>query len=519
MDRPTTEVLVVGAGPTGLLLAGELAAAGVDTTVLERRAEESNLSRAFAVHARTLEILDARGLADDLVRTGAAVGHIQLFENADVDLTRLPSRFPFVLVTPQYHTERLLLERARALGAEIVTGAEATGVRQDPAGVDVDVRTRDGAVHTRRADYLVGTDGVRSTVRHALGLPFRGHPAGPTTAVLADVRLAEPPPDVLTVNAAGNDFAFIAPFGDGWYRIIAFDQRVQLPDSAPVELDEVRDIMRRALGTDFGIHDPRWMSRFHNEERQVPRYRTGRVLLAGDAAHVHSSAGGQGMNTGLQDAANLGWKLAAVVQGRSPDALLDTYQAERHAVGRRVLRLSGGLLRMATLRPRALRAGRGLAGRVVAGVGPLTDRVARGISGIDIAYPAERGAHALTGRRAPDIRLAGSSGGDGTTPTWLYEALRRGRFVLVSPPSEAAGERPIERPSALDTWADRVDLAVAASSTRTMGLVRPDGYVAWASAVADPARRDAALREALARWCGTPVRAAPRQPLRPASRT
>ena len=222
-----TEVLVVGAGPTGLMLAGDLARAGVACTVLERRAEETNLTRAFAVHARTLEVLDARGLADDLVATGVRVGALKLFGKLEVDLSRLPTRFPYVLVTPQYQTEGVLEERASALGAQIVRGADVVDLRQNPNGVELDVRYEDGTLGARRAMYAVGADGVRSTVRQALDLPFPGHSAI-QSVMLADVRLSEAPEEVLTVNAARDGFIFVAPFGDGWYRVIAWDRRREL---------------------------------------------------------------------------------------------------------------------------------------------------------------------------------------------------------------------------------------------------------------------------------------------------
>src|SRR5439155_2212248 len=259
-----TDVVIVGAGPTGLLLAGDLVAAGLTCTVLERRTEQSNLTCAFGVHARTLELLDARGLADELIATGAPVRTLRVFDRVRVDLTRLPSRFPYLLITPQYQVERLLHRRAVDLGAELVRGAEVLDVAQDGAGVDVRIRTADG-VTTCRASYVVGADGVRSRVRESLGLPFPGRSLL-KSIILADVRLADAPEGVLAVNGVGDCFAFVAPFGDGWYRIFAWDRRNQQPDTAPIDFAEVRDVTRRSLGTDFGMHDPRWISRFHSDE-------------------------------------------------------------------------------------------------------------------------------------------------------------------------------------------------------------------------------------------------------------
>lgn len=503
--RPTGNVLIVGAGPAGLLLAGDLAVAGIGCTVLERRTEEtSNLTRAFAVHARTLEMLDARGVAGELIATGERVGALRLLGSAALDLSRLPGRFPFVLVTPQYETERVLKERALAAGAEIVYGTEAVGLRQDAAGADVECRAAGGGTETRRASYVVGADGVRSTVRRELGLPFPGR-AVVRSVMLADVRLDEAPAGVLAAGAVGDAFAFLAPFGDGWYRVIAWNRRHRAPDSEPVDMAELREVTRRALGTDHGMRDPRWTSRLRSDERQVPRYRVGRVFLAGDAAHVHSPAGGQGMNTGMQDAANLGWKLAAELRGWAPSWLLDSYHGERHPVGRRVLRGSGALLRFALAEPLWLRAVRGAAAWAAAHVRPVARRVAGAVSGIDIAYPAPRGAHRLTGRRAPDVPLAGS-------PGRLHELLGDGRFVLV-----VAANDPAVTYLATKRWAGRVHCALAGGATRTTVLVRPDGYIAWATGETAPDLRAAEIRDALSHWCGRPAERAAREPRRTGS--
>lgn len=484
--KARTDVAIVGAGPTGLLLAGDLAAAGVQTTVLERRTEDSNLTRAFGVHARTMELLDTRGLADALAGTGAHLQRLRLFARVRLDLSSLASRFPYLLVTPQYHVERLLEERAVHHGARLVRGAEVVGLEQDGAGVDLRLR-RDEGDSWWHAQYVVGADGHNSAVRHALGLPFPGTSVL-RSIMLADVRLTEPPEDVLAVNGVGDAFAFVAPFGDGWYRIFAWDRLAEKSDHEPLGLDEIRDVTRRALGTDFGMHDPRWMSRFHSDERQVPAYRVGRVFLAGDAAHVHSPAGGQGMNTGLQDAANLSWKLAAVVQGRTGDAVLDTYQSERHPVGRMVLRSSGALIRLAMLRSALGRVVRDRAGAVAMRVPPIARRATEMVSGIGIRYPRPRGAHRLVGTRTADVLLA-----DGGR---LYERLRSGRFVLVAD-TEIAPVGDFAR-----RWAPALEHAVPADPAALAILVRPDGYVAWAAEPEHAMTGLDALRAALEKWVG-----------------
>ncbi|WP_055490045.1 FAD-dependent monooxygenase [Streptomyces sp. TP-A0356] len=471
-------VLVVGAGPTGLLLAGDLAAAGIPVTLVEKRPHQiSNLSRAFALHARTLEQLDARGLADELEATGQPLSDLRLFGGLTIRLGTLPSRFNHVLVLPQYEVEKGLERRAVEAGARFAYETEVTGLSQDADGVTLHVRRADGEPGEMRAAYAVGTDGLHSAVRQAVGLPFPGKSVI-RSVVLADVLLEEKPEQLLTANAVGDAFAFIAPFGDGYYRVIGWRRDRNVPDSAPLDLDEVREIVRRSLGHDYGMRDARWMSRFHSDERQAPAYRVGRVFLAGDAAHVHTPAGGQGMNTGLQDAANLSWKLAAVLHGHADPGLLDTYQSERHPVGRSVLRSSGGLVRLAMAeRPWTLALRAALA-TLVSHVGPVRRRAMGQITGIGYAYAAPRGAHPLVGRRIPDVALTGGR---------LYEALRGGRFVLITPRAFDADGRK-----------DRLTVGHWASGRRTTVLVRPDGYVAWAAEAPDAAR----VEEALVSWTG-----------------
>ncbi|WP_329118953.1 FAD-dependent monooxygenase [Streptomyces sp. NBC_01465] len=451
-----TDVLVVGAGPTGLLLAGDLATAGLKVTLVERRPHRiSNLTRAFAVHARTLEALDARGLADDLIKTGHPTPELRVFGRLSVDLGTLRSRFPFLLTTPQYEVERLLERRAVEAGVDFRYERELTALTQTPTTVTARLRTPDGTSETTTARYAIGADGHRSAVREALGIPFPGK-AVLKSIVLADLRLTEPPKEVplLSTSPDGDSFTFIAPFGDGYYRVIGWDRNHVVPDTDPVDFAEIRTLLQRTHGTDLGAHDARWLSRFHSDERQAPRYREGRVFLAGDAAHVHSPAGGQGLNTGLQDAANLSWKLARVLTGQSPEALLDTYQSERHPVGAAVLRTSGALVRLASANTAPRRALRTLATTALKYLAPARRRMAAQISGTGIAYAKDT-------RRVPDLALANN--------TRLYEALRAGKFVEVTP---LTSTEPPKMPTALQVhWQQ-------SSPRKDTLLVRPDGYTA-----------------------------------------
>jgi 2-polyprenyl-6-methoxyphenol hydroxylase-like FAD-dependent oxidoreductase len=475
------DVAIIGAGPTGLALACELRLAGVQYRIYERRTEDPNITRAFAVHARTLELLDARGLADDLVARGTPVPAVQATPTTQLDLSTLDTAYPMVLIVPQSGTERLLEQRAHELGVEIVQGAEVVGLAQDAECVRLDLDDANGR-HAIRASYVVGADGAHSTVRRLIGVDFVGRQYQ-THILLADVLPARPPSDVLLgVQNVGGLVIFV-PFGDGWFRAIAWDRtrdRVSLDE--PVTLDELRSALRRIAGDDFGIGEPRWRSRFLSERRQARRYRVDRVFLAGDAAHVHSPLGGQGMNTGIQDAFNLCWKLAAELRGWAAPGLLDTYHAERHAVGAAVLTITDAFNRLALsatrfdlwLRQRAIRTALGLR--------PLRRRLVGRLTGIGIEYGHPAGMHPWTGRRLPD----------NGAHRQVYEAMRGGGFLLVDRSGGAGAD--------LDGWSDRLSIVQLAPTLGVpeMLLLRPDGYLAWASDRADRA----GLRQALAHWCG-----------------
>jgi 2-polyprenyl-6-methoxyphenol hydroxylase-like FAD-dependent oxidoreductase len=460
-----SDVVVVGAGPTGLMLAGDLAATGVSVTVLERRLGGSTLTRAFALHCRTLELFDMRGIADEVIAGGTPVDHLEMIGDAEINLALLPSRFPFMLLTPQYATEAVLARRAKALGAEIVQGAEFAGLRQDAHGVDVEVRMSAGGTRTYRAAYVVGADGANSAVRNALRLPFPGR-AALRSVMLADVKLASPPARMPTARSVRAGIAFVAPLGDGWHRIIAWDRDKQMPASAPLTLEEVASLTRQAFGTDFGIGESRWLSRFQTDERQVPRYHVGRVVLAGDAAHVHSPAGGQGMNTGIQDAANLSWRLVNLLRGAGGPALLDGYQDERHPIGRQVVRDSGMMMRTALIHSPVVQRILRTAARTMLRLPGAAVGMAVRAGGLAVRYPAPRGGHRRVGSRVPDLLVTGPDG----QPQRLFETLRGCAFVLVTPDPAGSDHR----------YGERLVTCQAGPESVTM-LIRPDGYVAWAA--------------------------------------
>jgi 2-polyprenyl-6-methoxyphenol hydroxylase-like FAD-dependent oxidoreductase len=496
----TTDVIVVGAGPTGLMLADELALAGVDCRVLERRADEPNLTRAFALHARTLELLDARGLVEDLLRRGTPVREVRPAPGALVDLRQLDTRFPMVLIAPQSATEQMLAAQAAALGVEVVRGAEVVGLRQHADRVVVGLA--DGSVEAAR--YVVGADGAHSTVRGLVGVDFVGRQYE-THIMLADVRLTSPPPEAIFASTGHEGAVVVVPFGNGWFRAIAWDRRrEQVPLDVPLPMAEVQDAFSRIAGTDFGMVEQRWSARFLSERRQARRYRIGRVFLAGDAAHVHSPLGGQGMNTGIQDAMNLGWKLAAAVRGQAPSFLLDSYQAERHPVGAQVLALTDAANRLVLGRSRVRRAVQALVLAVLLRVKPFRDFFLGRLTGLGIAYPPrDRHAHPWTGRRVPDVACDGGR---------LYELLREGTFLLLDTTGPGAAADLVGRAGGRVQVARRP--GSAAAGLPAVVLVRPDGYVAWAGN--DRGDVAAAAMAAVARWCGpgTPAATGGREPMR-----
>ena len=490
MTTLRVDVLVVGAGPTGLTAAGDLARCGRSVVVLERWPAVNPSSRAFATMARTLEVLDARSVADEVLAKAHRAPGVSIFAGARIDLTHLQSEYQFVAVTPQTNVDTAIAGYAAAQGAQILRGFEVVALEQDSDGVTVTARPKDDDSNrvSYRADYVIGADGAHSTVRDLIGMDFPGKKVL-ASIVLADVKLADGPDGGgLTLGSSRERFAFLAPYGrDGWFRTMVWERDHQVPDSEPVDASEVVEVLNKAMGRDMGVCEVGWLSRFHCDERQVAEYRCGRVFLAGDAAHVHSPMGGQGMNTGIQDAANLAWKIDAVLSG-ADDAVLDTYQSERHPIGKRVLRQSGLMARGVTLKPRVARGIRNLLAPKLLRVPRVRDAVAGSFAGTALRYAHGRGEHPLVGTRATEIPLRQGK---------LTHLQRSAGFVLIrereTRPVNAAGLAEVERCEA--------GPAV---------LVRPDGYIAWAGDSSDYASWMAVLRRWLGAGLGTyPVSAGP----------
>jgi 2-polyprenyl-6-methoxyphenol hydroxylase-like FAD-dependent oxidoreductase len=476
------EVVIAGGGPTGMMLAAELALAGIDVIIVERRAsQELDGSRAGGLHSRTIEVLDQRGIADRFLAEGQAM-QIQGFARIPLDISDFPTRHNYGLALWQSHFERILATWVSELGVPIAREREVTGFAQDDTGVDVELS--DG--QSLRADYLVGCDGGRSVIRKAAGIEFPGW--DPTTSwLIAEVEMDEEPE--LGLREGGG----IGRADGGSVRIALAEQHLE--HTGEPTLQDVSEALIAHDGTDYGVHSPTWLSRFTDMTRQAASYRKGRVLLAGDAAHVHPPQGGQGLNTGVQDAVNLGWKLAQVVNKTSPESLLDTYHAERHPVGARVLHntlaqiaLSGTDDRHQSLRDTMTE---------LLSMDEPRRHIAAMLSGLDIHYDLGEG-HPLLGRRMPDLDLVTADG-----PLRVFELLHGAKPVLLN-----FGE-----PGGFDitSWADRVQLIdaeyVGSWELPVLGrlaspaavLIRPDGYVAW---VGDGT--DIGLRTALTTWFGSP---------------
>jgi 3-(3-hydroxy-phenyl)propionate hydroxylase len=485
---PMTEhaVVVAGGGPTGLMLAGELALAGVDVAIVERRASRDLTgSRAGGLHARTIEILDQRGIAERFLSEGQVM-QAAGFSMIVLDISDFPTRHNYVLALWQNHIEHILAGWVGELAVPIYRGREVTGFAQDDTGVDVGLSNG----QPLRAQYLVGCDGGRSLIRKAAGIEFPGW--DPTTSnLIAEAEITEEPPEWGIRRDALGIHSLSRSEDGARVRILVTEQ--QAGHTTEPTLRDLSQALIAVYGSDYGIHSPISLSRFTDVTRQAAAYRKGRVLLAGDAAHVHAPDGGQGLQTGVQDAVNLGWKLAQVIKGTSPESLLDTYHAERHPVAAHVLSntMASVALRRADERTKALR-------DIMSehlGMDEPRRRFAATLSGLDIHYDLGEG-HPLLGRRMPDLDLITTSG-----PLRVFTLLHNARPVLLN----------LGEPGVFDItpWADRVPLidasylgawelpAIGTVAAPDTVLIRPDGYVAW---VGD--RSQLGLADALATWFG-----------------
>jgi 3-(3-hydroxy-phenyl)propionate hydroxylase len=479
-------VVVAGGGPTGLMLAGELALAGVDVVIVERRADQQvDGSRAGGLHSRTIEVLDQRGIAERFVSAGQ-VHPALFFSQVALDLSDFPTRHNYLLALWQSLFEPILADWVGELGVPIIRGCEVVGFVQDANGVAVQLS--DG--RSLQAEYLVGCDGGRSVVRKAAGIDFAG--LDPSTSwMIAEVEMGEEPEPGFRRDSVGQHA--IGRAADGWVRVVLTERHVE--HSGDPTMDDLREALVGVYGTDFGLRTARWLSRFTDMSRQAVSYRQGRVLLAGDAAHVHPPQGGQGLNTGVQDAVNLGWKLAQVVKGTSSEHLLDTYDSERHPVGARVLHNTMAQVALvgADDRHQALRD----TVNELLGMDEPRRRIAGMLSGLDIHYDLGEG-HPLLGRRMPDLDIETPDGS-----TRVYHLLHDARGVLLH-----FGE-----PGGFDIapWAGRVRFVganhagvwelpvIGEVDAPSAVLIRPDGHVAWVGELTDPV-----LPRALTTWFGSP---------------
>ena len=479
-------VVVAGGGPTGLMLAGELALAGVDVAIVERRPSPDLVgSRAGGLHSRTIEVLDQRGIADRFLSQGQ-VAQVAGFGWIRLDISDFPTRHNYGLGLRQKHVERILAGWVGELGVPVYRGREVTGFAQDDTGVDVELS--DG--HSLRAEYLVGCDGGRSLIRKAAGIDFPGWDPS-TSCLIAEVEIDQEPEWGLRRDALG--VHSLSRLEDGPVGILVTERHVG--QTTEPTLRDLSEALIAVYGTDYGIHSPTSISRFTDMTRQAASYRDRRVLLAGDAAHVHFPVGGQGLNVGVHDAVNLGWKLAQVVKETSPESLLDTYHAERHPVGARVLRNTMAQTALLSHGER-IEALRDTMSELLSMDEPRK-RIAAMMSGLDIHYDLGEG-HPLLGRRMPDLDLVTANG-----PLRVFTLLHDARPVLLN----------LGEPGGFDItpWADRVQLinaryagvwelpVLGAVTAPTAVLIRPDGYVAW---VGDGT--DTGLRDALTTWFGSP---------------
>ncbi len=475
MDRVSeADVIVIGAGPVGLWLAAELRLGGADVIVLEKRDQRSAHSRAFTLHARTLEVFASRGLADRWLARGQRIptAHYAMLASR-LDLSVLDSDFPFVLFMPQVRTEELLEEHARAVGVPVLRGVEVTSVTVQPDGVRVGARGT-GGPREFRASWLAGCDGRRSIVRDAAGIGYHGT-EDTITCVIGDVHVADDDvPPAMTLPSEGGSFYGVR-LDETRHRLIGIEHATMTtPRDAPLEFEEYRATIERLAGRDFGMYDPDMLTRVGSSTFQADRYREGRIVLAGDAAHVHFPMGGQGLNLGLQDAMNLGWKLAAVARSTAPPELLDSYGGERAPVGRAVIEDTLAQTAIVAAQGREGQALRGMLTSALTASHELNARLAVAASGVDAAYPAGPGDHPLTGRRVPNLKVE-----DGSD---LFGRLTAGRFVLVGvSPGDLAEHLDPDARAAVSATAAGFAAGRAPWDRLAAALVRPDGHLAWAA--------------------------------------